>query len=87
MLELAAIAADALSCELGVVYLADRERLARRTSAAGRSRCPRDELAAALAEVVRARRVPLLRPGRRRRGRCPGRSRTSAGSARTTCSS
>ena len=57
MLELAAVAADALSCELGVVYLADRERL--RVYERGWSlSCSRDDLAAALAEVFERREFP-----------------------------
>jgi len=50
MLELAAAAADALSCELGVVYLADSGRL--RVYERGWSlTCSHDELAVALAEA------------------------------------
>jgi hypothetical protein len=51
MLELAAVAADALSCELGVVYLADGSRLRvyeRRWSLS----CSHGEVAAALAETL-----------------------------------
>ena len=57
------------------------------TSAAGRSRCPRERARGRAGGGPRARRVPALRPGRRTRGRCRERSRTSAGSGRTTCSS
>jgi hypothetical protein len=58
MLELAAVAADALSCELGVVYLADGARLrvyGRRWSLS----CPDDDVAAALAETLAHGELPF----------------------------
>jgi len=58
MLELAAQAADALSCELGVVYLAGSGRL--RVSERGWSlRCSEEQLSAALAEAYERREFPF----------------------------
>ena len=71
-----------------------RHRLPRRRRPAQRRRARlvaraarASELAAALAERLERRRVPVLRPGRDGARRCPARSPPSAGSARTTCSS
>jgi hypothetical protein len=58
MLELAAVAADALSCELGIVYLADLGRL--RIYERGWSlACSDDQLAAALADAYERRQFPF----------------------------
>jgi hypothetical protein len=58
MLDLAAVAADALSCELGVVYLADSGRL--RVYERGWSlACTESELAAALAKAFERREFPF----------------------------
>jgi hypothetical protein len=58
MLDLAAVAADALSCELGVVYLADSGRL-RVYERGWALSCTRAELAAALAEAHERRAFPF----------------------------
>jgi hypothetical protein len=58
MLDLAAVAADALSCELGVVYLADSGRL--RAYERGWSlACTESELGAAMADAFERREFPF----------------------------
>ena len=81
-----AVAAEALSCEVGAIYLADGDRL-EVIDRGWTLEAPRETIAAALRDVLNDGRFPYcVQDASRRAASVPAR-RASTASARTTCSS